>query len=118
MCYPLGTPPRQGRREDLSIASSSRADWLIPTALIALAFIPVAAGMFRLTTLAGGAQVTPDNVRFFASPIPVVLHILAVTVYCILGAFQFSPGFRRRRPDWHRAAGRILVGVGLVAALS
>lgn len=118
MCYPVGTPLRPGIREDLSIASSSRADWLIPTALIALAFIPVAAGMFRLTTLAGGAQVTPDNVRFFASPIPVVLHIVAVTVYCILGAFQFSPGFRRRRPDWHRAAGRILVGVGLVAALS
>ncbi|HEV7718014.1 MAG TPA: hypothetical protein VGO70_03455 [Arsenicitalea sp.] len=57
-----------------------QADWLIPTALIALVFIPVAAGMFRLTTLAGGAPVTPDNVRFFASPIPVVLHIVSVTV--------------------------------------
>ncbi|HXV43562.1 MAG TPA: DUF2306 domain-containing protein, partial [Anaerolineae bacterium] len=47
-----------------------------------------------------------------------VLHILSVSLYSILGAFQFAPGFRRRRPGWHRAAGRILVPSGLVAALS
>lgn len=98
--------------------STSRTEWLIATALIALAFIPIAGGAFRLTTLAGGASITPDNARFFASPIPVVLHIVSVTIYSLLGAFQFSPGFRRRWPNWHRAAGRILVGAGLVAALS
>ena len=32
--------------------SSSSPDWLIPLGLIALAFIPVVAGAFRLTTLA------------------------------------------------------------------
>jgi Predicted membrane protein (DUF2306) len=94
------------------------ADWLIPAALIALALIPIAGGMYRLTMLFGGAAVTPENARFFGSPVPVVLHVLSVTLYCILGAFQFSPGLRRRRPGWHRAAGRILVGAGLVAALS
>lgn len=93
-------------------------DWLIPTALIALAFIPGVAGIFRLATLVGGAEITAENARFFASPVPVVLHIFSVTIYCILGAFQFSPRFRRQRPGWHRAAGRILVGAGLVAALS
>lgn len=98
--------------------SSSAADWLIPAGLLALAFIPIAAGAFRVWTLAGHAEITPDNMRFFASPIPVLLHIVSVTLYSTLGAFQFSPGFRRRRPDWHRAAGRILVGAGLVAALS
>jgi len=41
-----------------------------------------------------------------------------VTIYSLLGAFQFSPGLRRRWPVWHRAAGRILVVAGLVAALS
>jgi hypothetical protein len=102
----------------MSAGPSRTADWLIPAGLLALAFIPVVAGTFRLTTLASGAAITPDNARFIASPIPVVLHIVSVTIYCILGAFQFSPGFRRRRPDWHRAAGRILVGAGLVAALS
>jgi hypothetical protein len=98
--------------------ADSAADWLIPLGLLALAFIPVAAGAFRMTTLIGGAAITPDNARFFASPIPVALHIVSVTIYSILGAFQFSPGVRRRWPGWHRAAGRVLVVAGLVAALS
>ncbi len=100
------------------MAASNRADWLIPSGLIALAFIPVVAGAVRLTLLAGGGPLTPDNARFFAAPIPVVLHIASVTLYSLLGAFQFAPGFRRRRPEWHRAAGRVLVVAGLAAALT
>lgn len=96
----------------------SGADWLIPAALIALAFIPIVAGSFRLTMLAGGADITPENYRFFAAPVPVVLHIVSATIYCVVGAFQFASGFRRRWPDWHRMTGRVLVGLGLVAALS
>ncbi|MEO9229364.1 MAG: DUF2306 domain-containing protein [Devosia sp.] len=94
------------------------ADWLIPAGLLALAFIPIVGGAFRVTTLVAHAEITPANARFFASPIPVLLHILSVTIYSILGAFQFSPGFRRRWRAWHRRAGRILVGAGLIAALS
>ena len=104
------------------MAASNRAGWLIPSGLIALAFIPVVAGMVRLTLLAslftGGGPLTPDNARFFGSPVPVVLHIVSVTLYSLLGAFQFAPGLRRKRPDWHRAAGRVVVVAGLVAALS
>jgi uncharacterized membrane protein len=103
---------------DLPADTFRMADWLIPAALIALAFIPIVAGAVRLTTLATGAAITPDNARFFASPIPVVFHIISVTIYCLLGAFQFSPGFRRRHPTWHRTVGKILVGAGLAAALS
>jgi uncharacterized membrane protein len=51
-------------------------------------------------------------------PVPVVLHILAVIPFSMLGAFQFSAAFRRRRRGWHRAAGRLLVVCGLVAALT
>lgn len=97
---------------------SSKSDWLIPAALIALSMVPAVAGTVRLTQLASGATITPDNARFFASPLPVLLHIPAVIVYSILGAFQFSPSFRRRRRAWHRAAGKILAPCGLVAALS
>ena len=97
---------------------SGSQEWLVPTLLIMLSAVPVAAGTVRLVQLAGGAQITPDNARFFATPVPVVLHIISVTLYCVLGAFQFAPGFRRRKPNWHRAAGRILVPCGLVAALS
>ncbi len=68
--------------------------------------------------LASGAPITPDNARFIAAPIPVVLHIVSVTIYCLVGAFQFSPGLRNNHPRWHRRAGRVLVPTGLVAALS
>ena len=97
---------------------STKSDWLIPAALVALSIVPAVAGTVRLAELAGGAAITPANARFFAAPLPVMLHIPAVIVYSILGAFQFSNGLRRRRRGWHRAAGRILVPCGLIAALS
>lgn len=101
-----------------ALSRSVWAAWLVPAALILLSAIPVAAGAFRLTTLVGGVEITPANARFFTSPLPVVLHIVSVSVYAILGAFQFVAGLRRRRHGWHRAAGRVLIPCGLVAALS
>ena len=71
------------------------------------------AGALRVTELATGAEVTPANARFFATPAPVVVHIVGATVYCLLGAFQFVPGIRgvgiragTATPDgcWCRAA--------------
>lgn len=95
------------------------AQWLVPTGLILLSLIPMIAGGIRLTELSSGAAITPQNARFFASPIPVVTHIVSVTVYCLLGAFQFVPSLRRgKRRGWHRVSGRILVPAGLLAALS
>jgi uncharacterized membrane protein len=99
-------------------ASSTRADWLVPAALIALSAVPFLGGAIRLVGLASGAEITPENARFVAVPLPVVIHIINALLFCILGAFQFAPGFRRRRPGWHRAAGRILVLCGLAAGLS
>ena len=101
-----------------SSTTARRSDWWIPTLLIVLSLVPAIAGTARLAQLAGGAKVTAANARFFAQPIPVVLHIFAVIPYAILGAFQFSPGFRRRNRPWHRAAGRVLGICGLVAALT
>jgi uncharacterized membrane protein len=101
-----------------SSTKARRADWLIPAGLIVLSIVPVIAGSARLIEMGSGAQISPGNARFFAAPLPVVLHIISVAIYCLLGAFQFSPGFRRRKPGWHRLAGRILVPCGLIAALS
>jgi len=100
-------------------AKGGWAEWLALAGLIALSLIPVIAGAVRLTELTGGAEVTPDNARFFASPLPVMVHIFSASLYALLGAFQFVPGLRRRRPSWHRTAGRLLVvPCGLIAALS
>lgn len=99
-------------------ANENKAEWLVPAALLVLCVVPVAAGAARLTQLSGGAVVTAENARFFASPLPVVLHIISVTFYSVLGALQFAPALRRRKNPWHRIVGRILVPFGLVAALS
>src|SRR4051794_3138526 len=93
------SPPTKARTK----AGSAR--WLV-AGLFLLSAIPLTAGAVRLAELAGGAAITPANARFFAAPLPVVLHILNASVYALLGAFQFAPAFRRRRPGWHRAAGR------------
>ncbi|SFR02372.1 Predicted membrane protein [Lentzea waywayandensis] len=100
------------------MTSSTKWDRLIPAAIILFSVIPVLGGALRLGELGGGAEITPDNARFFASPVPVVIHAITLSVYCVLGAFQFAPGLRRRRPAWHRAAGRLLVLCGLFGALS
>ena len=97
---------------------STRSDWLVPASLVMLSLVPALAGSARLAQLGGGAEVTADNARFFAAPVPLVLHIVTAIVYSILGAFQFSPGFRRRHRGWHRAAGRILVPCAAIVALS
>ena len=99
-------------------APSRVAEWRAPIALIALCAIPLLAGAVRLVTLAAGVSVTSENARFFGAPVPVVLHVLSVATFIVLGAFQFVPDIRRRRPGWHRRIGRVLIVAGLIAALS
>lgn len=106
------TPPRTRPR-----ARRSR-EWLIPTSLLLLSAVPVLAGALRLTSLASGADVTADNARFLALPLPVILHIVGATTYLVLGAFQFVPSLRHRHPRYHRLAGRVLIPAGLVGAAS
>ncbi len=92
--------------------------WLIPATLIFLSLVPVAGGSVRLLELSSHAEITADNARFFASPLPVILHIISVSLYSLLGAFQFYPKFRRQQPKWHRLSGRLLIPCGFMVALS
>jgi uncharacterized membrane protein len=86
--------------------------------LLLLSAIPLIFGAVRLSQLANGAEITPDNARFFASPSPVVIHIVSAAVYALLGAFQFVSSLWRRGTGWHRWAGRLLVPCGLLVGLS
>ena len=92
--------------------------WRVPIALVALGTVPVIAGSLRLVDLSTGSTALPPNPRFSASPLPVVIHIVSATVFALLGAWQFSARFRRRRRAWHRRAGRIVMVAGLAVALS
>jgi uncharacterized membrane protein len=97
---------------------SNRSIGWVPYPLIAIIVVPAIAGSLRLVELAGGPNMLPANPRITASPIPVIVHIVCAVLYAVLGAFQFSNGLRRRRPNWHRLAGRIVVGLGLAVAFS
>lgn len=100
------------------IHSTSKSDWLIPAGLIILSTIPALAGTLRLIQLGGGAEITPDNARFFASPLPVVLHIISATIYSFVGAFQFNANLRRNAPNWHQTVGKVLIACGFISAIS
>lgn len=111
------TITRMSAQQSQRSRPKQRSGWLAVSGLLLLSLIPVIAGMFRVTDLTAGGTITADNARFFASPIPVVAHIFGATVYCLLGALQFTPALRGRR-GWHRIVGLILIPAGLIAALS
>ncbi len=105
-------------RKGTGAVSAARTSWGVPAALIVLSLIPVIAGSLRVLEIAGGPHILPANPRIDAVPAPVVVHILAAALYALFGALQFSARLRRRRPNWHRRSGRLLVGVGMLVALS
>ncbi len=107
-----GTRPASQRRP----GSRDGSSWRIPAALVALTIIPLTAGSLRLLEVAGGPQLLPANPRIDASPVPLVLHVVAAAVYAVAGAFQFPARVRRGHRAWHRRAGRVLIAAGLVVA--
>jgi uncharacterized membrane protein len=94
------------------------SSYAVPGALVLLALVPLVAGSLRLVEVFGGPALLPTNPRIDASPAPLVVHVLAAAAYALVGAFQFSARLRRRHRGWHRGAGRVLVGAGLLVALS
>ncbi|MDZ4725571.1 MAG: DUF2306 domain-containing protein [Leptospira sp.] len=96
----------------------SKNDYLVIGSLLFLGTVPGIAGIYRLSQLFAGKNINIDNKRFFNDPIPAIVHIIAVIVFSIVGAFQFSEGIRHKQLMWHRISGRMLVPVGIISALS
>lgn len=94
----------------------ARREWWIPASLLTLSAIPSLGGAVRLVDLSSGR--TAENARFFDLPAPILIHIFGATTFLVLGAFQFMPSLRRRRPRWHRWSGRVLVPMGIAGGLS
>ena len=95
-----------------------KVDLVVPALLLLLSFVPVLGGVARLHGSSASAAAPLEDARFVAAPAPVVIHVIAATIYALLGAFQFSDRFRMRWPSWHRRAGALLVGCGFVVAAS
>ncbi len=96
----------------------SKKEKALITGLLLLSVVPLLGGVIRVVELAVGGDITASNERFFADPIPVIIHIFTSMLYCILGAFQFSKGIRKKYLNWHRISGRVLIPVGMISALT
>lgn len=91
----------------------SRSGWLAVSGLLLLCALPILGGALRLGELSTDAGSAPSAWHVMAA----VTHIVAMTVYCLLGAFQFSPALRGRH-SWHRRVGRVLIPAGITAAVA
>lgn len=96
----------------------SKPQWGMLGLLLLLCVLPMIGGAIRLTQFATGAEITEENARFFASPLPVIVHIISSLTYIVIGAFQFVKSIRLWKPHWHRWMGRVLLPLGIASALS
>ena len=95
---------------------SRQRSWPLPLALLVLSAVPLLAGSFRVIQLLGGPVLIPADQRFADNPVPLVVHIVAATVFALGGILQLVPRFRRRHLGWHRRAGRVVAVAGLLVA--
>jgi uncharacterized membrane protein len=96
----------------------TRRDWTALALIVVYSFIPAVVGLLRIPELLGGPAIAPPNPRAVVEPAPIILHILGSALFCLLGAVQFLPSLRRRRPALHRRLGRIAAAAGCVSALT
>jgi uncharacterized membrane protein len=92
--------------------------WSLVAGLITLIAVPSIASVLRVVEVAGGPQLLPENPRITASPAPLVLHVITAVFFAIVGALQFPARLRRRHKGSHRRVGRVLVGAGLLVAVT
>lgn len=113
------TAPHATRTEPTAIPSRgnalrARSGWPAITGLLLLSALPILGGVLRLEELGADPASAPSSPLL---TVAIVAHIVAMSVYSILGAFQFSPALRGRRA-WHRRAGRVLIPAGMIGALA
>ena len=96
----------------------SRREWAFLALVFLYSFIPAVVGLVRIPELLGAPAIMPPNPRAVIDPLPITLHILGSSIFCLVGAVQFLPNLRRYRPALHRTLGRIVAAAGCVSALT
>lgn len=94
---------------------------LIPAGLLLLGLVPVATGAMSLLAVRAGmvtGAIAPESVNYVANPVPIGLHIVAGSLFNLLGVLQFTHAIRRKWPGVHRWTGRMFILAGLVTAVS
>ena len=98
--------------------SLSKSEWAFLAIVIVYSFIPAILSLVRITELLGAPPIVPPNPRAVIDPVPIILHILGSSVFCLAGVVQFLPSLRRDRPAFHRGLGRVVVATGSISALT
>jgi uncharacterized membrane protein len=96
----------------------SRREWGFLALMFLYSFFPAVFGLLRIPELLGGPLIMPPNPRAVIDPVPIALHILGSSIFCLVGAVQFMPSLRRNRPALHRTLGRLVAAAGCVSALT
>ena len=83
--------------------------------------LPVFIGL--LVLIGVGASVSfyfrpHPNEGFADYPAITALHVILGGLYMALAPFQFIPRIRKNRIGYHRRAGRVLVGIGVIVGLT
>ena len=94
----------------------TRRDCWFLAAVFFYSFIPVFGGLLRATELAGGPSIIPMNPRAVIAPLPVILHVLGSSFFCLFGALQFVPNLRHYRSVFHKRLGVMVAISGAVSA--
>ena len=81
-------------------------EWAFLALIFLYSFTPAVVGLLRIPELFGGPLIIPPNPRAVIDPVPIALHILGSSIFCLGGALQFLPSLRRHRPALHRTLGR------------
>lgn len=95
-----------------------KSEWVVFGVIFVYSIIPAFGGLIRVLELAGGPQIAPANLRALLAPTPIILHTLSSFLFCIVGAIQFLPSIRRKRPAAHRVIGRVITAAGCMSALT
>ncbi len=96
----------------------TKFEWAFLALVIVYSFIPAVLSLVRIPELLGGPITVPPNPRAAIDPVPIILHIVASSIFCLAGAVQFLPSLRRTRPVLHRGLGRMVAAAGSVSALT
>lgn len=96
----------------------TKHEWAFLALVIGYSFIPAIFSLVRIPELLGGPAIVPPNPRAAIDPVPIILHIVASSIFCLVGAVQFLPRLRRTRPALHRGLGRLVGAAGCVSALT
>lgn len=103
------------------MTAKPKSNWRVPLLLLMLGSLNVLFGALQLDTIRQGPPSVPEEfttMQYFATPIPIVLHIVAGIAFNLLGPFQFAPSLRQRWPGWHRWTGRLLIIAGVLVGLT